>query len=214
MAQLTETSLLDCFYIPDFIASGTKMVFENATAPVSWTKDVDFNDYTLRIVNGTVGTGGTTAFTTVFSPNVSPRVSGTSVPATVTFPSPTSNSTRPPVQLGSSYVQQPFQPATVPTPPHTHPYQGYPTGNTLLGPVTATIKGGTTTSVGQNGAHDHGPYVSYLGVSLHSHSFSTPQIATHSHTFTLSNPAHNHTISVSPTDYSISYKDVIISTKD
>ncbi len=39
MATLQGTSLIDCLYIPDFIASATKTVFENATAPTSWTKD-------------------------------------------------------------------------------------------------------------------------------------------------------------------------------
>jgi hypothetical protein len=46
--------------------AGTKMVFNQTAAPTGWTKDSNHDNKALRLVNGTVGTGGSTAFTTVF----------------------------------------------------------------------------------------------------------------------------------------------------
>lgn len=45
------------------IPSGTKMLFQQSTAPTGWTKITTYNDYALRVVNGAVGSGGTLDFT-------------------------------------------------------------------------------------------------------------------------------------------------------
>ena len=52
--------------ISDPFPSGTKMLFQQTAAPTGWTKDTTHNDKALRIVSGTVGTGGSVAFSTVF----------------------------------------------------------------------------------------------------------------------------------------------------
>ncbi len=50
------------------IPSGSITVFRTATAPTNWTKLTNLNDYCIRIItSGTVSTGGTTAFSSVFS---------------------------------------------------------------------------------------------------------------------------------------------------
>ena len=46
--------------------SGTVVVFGQTSAPTGWTKGATHNDKALRVVTGTVGSGGATAFTTVF----------------------------------------------------------------------------------------------------------------------------------------------------
>lgn len=46
--------------------SGTKMLFQQSTAPVGWVKQTTHNDKALRVVSGSAGSGGATAFTTVF----------------------------------------------------------------------------------------------------------------------------------------------------
>jgi len=46
--------------------SGTRMVFHQSSAPVGWTKDTSINDKAIRIVSGSVGSGGSLAFSTVF----------------------------------------------------------------------------------------------------------------------------------------------------
>ena len=48
-------------------AAGTKLLFQQTTAPVGWTKDVTHDNKSMRVVSGTVGSGGTVAFTTAFA---------------------------------------------------------------------------------------------------------------------------------------------------
>jgi hypothetical protein len=45
------------------------MLFQQTTAPTGWTKETSatYNDAALRFTTGTVGTGGTDAFSTIFS---------------------------------------------------------------------------------------------------------------------------------------------------
>ena len=47
-------------------ASGTLMLFQQTAAPTGWTKQTTHNDKSLRIVSGAAGSGGATAFTSVF----------------------------------------------------------------------------------------------------------------------------------------------------
>ena len=50
------------------LASGVKVLYYEATAPVGWTKVTSHNDKCLRVVSGTGGgSGGSTAFTSVFA---------------------------------------------------------------------------------------------------------------------------------------------------
>jgi hypothetical protein len=65
------------------IPSGTLMLFQQTAAPTGWTKQTTHDNKALRVVSGTAGSGGTTAFTTVFS-NQTPTIttSGLSAGAT------------------------------------------------------------------------------------------------------------------------------------
>lgn len=47
--------------------SGTALLFRQTAAPTGWTKDTTHNDKALRVVNGTVGSGGSMAFTSAFT---------------------------------------------------------------------------------------------------------------------------------------------------
>ena len=58
----------------DALPSGTKMLFQQSTAPVGWVKDTTHNDKALRVVTGTVSSGGTVGFSSAF---VSKAVTGT-----------------------------------------------------------------------------------------------------------------------------------------
>ena len=42
--------------------SGTSMLFVQSAAPTGWTKQTTHNDKTLRVVTGTVSSGGSNAF--------------------------------------------------------------------------------------------------------------------------------------------------------
>src|SRR6185312_4535516 len=46
---------------------GTRMSFQQTTAPTGWTKDVSLDDAAVRIVSGTAGTGGSVGFSAAFS---------------------------------------------------------------------------------------------------------------------------------------------------
>jgi hypothetical protein len=59
---------------PSGFPSGTVMLFVQTAAPTGWTKSSAHNNKALRVVTGSVSTGGTVAFTTAFA---SQAVSGT-----------------------------------------------------------------------------------------------------------------------------------------
>lgn len=65
-------------------ASGTKMMFQQSTAPTGWTKDTtNYNDHALRVVTGTASSGGTNALSTLdatASGTINTSVSGTNTP--------------------------------------------------------------------------------------------------------------------------------------
>lgn len=46
--------------------SGTKMLFQQTSAPTGWTKDTTHNNKALRVTSGTASSGGTSSFNTVF----------------------------------------------------------------------------------------------------------------------------------------------------
>lgn len=62
---LTGAGTLDGRPITSF-PSGTAMLFAQTAAPTGWTKSTTHNNKALRVVSGTAGSGGATAFTTVF----------------------------------------------------------------------------------------------------------------------------------------------------
>ncbi len=49
------------------LPSGTRLLFVQTNAPTGWTKDTTQNDKALRVVSGSASSGGTTAFSTVFT---------------------------------------------------------------------------------------------------------------------------------------------------
>jgi microcystin-dependent protein len=59
-------------------ASGTKLLFQQTSAPTGWTKVTTYNDAALRVVSGAASTGGADAFTTIFG------LSKTTAPHTLT----------------------------------------------------------------------------------------------------------------------------------
>lgn len=82
-------------------ASGTKTFFTSTNAPPGWTKDAtNYNEYTLRVVNGaTTSSGGSTNFTSVFT---SRTISGTAPFSSLTSGSTTLNPTNLPAHIHQS----------------------------------------------------------------------------------------------------------------
>jgi hypothetical protein len=51
----------------DPFPAGTVMLFQQTASPTGWTKITTHNDKTLRVVSGSASSGGSTAFTSVFT---------------------------------------------------------------------------------------------------------------------------------------------------
>lgn len=65
------------------IPAGTLMLFQQTAAPTGWTKQTSHDNKALRVVSGTAGSGGTTAFTSVFA-NQTPTISLSGLSAAAT----------------------------------------------------------------------------------------------------------------------------------
>jgi hypothetical protein len=52
---------------PEFFSSGTRMTFNQTSAPTGWTKDTSTDNAGFRLVSGNVSSGGSVDFTTAFS---------------------------------------------------------------------------------------------------------------------------------------------------
>ena len=61
--QLATTAFVTTA-VAALLPSGTSMLFQHTAAPTGWTKQTTHDDKALRIITGTVGTGGSVAFST------------------------------------------------------------------------------------------------------------------------------------------------------
>lgn len=196
------------------IPAGTVALFYQAAAPTGWTQVASQNDKALRVVSGTGGgTGGATAFTSVFGAGKS---SSSYTLATTDIPSHT--------HTGTSGTQSVDHTHTGPSHTHTGPSHTHTgtTGtesanHTHTGPshthtgttgtesanhhhtfgggagvVFVNTGAGVTANVGTTGSGDNAPYTDPQNTS-HTHSFTTSADGTgstgtvsanHSHSFT------------------------------
>lgn len=116
-------------------STGTRTMWQQTAAPVGWTKDTTYNDYSPRVISGSVSTGGSVPFSTLFG-----RTAVDSHTLTTS--------------------QIPSHNHTVNDPGHSHPYNNpSPTGAATAGgqnytvAPTATGTGGASTgiSIGSTG---------------------------------------------------------------
>lgn len=105
--------------------AGTVMLFVQSTAPTGWTKSTTHNNKALRIVSGSVSTGGSDSFTSVFGVS---KTTGSHTLTTAEIPSHTHSYNR--VQGGSAGT--------------------YGGGN-----IEQNVIGSTTGSAGGGGGHTH-----------------------------------------------------------
>ena len=141
----------------DIIESGTKMLFQQTSAPTGWTKDSTHNNKALRVVTGTASSGGSNSFTGAFNSNQT--VSGTTGGTGVTITGSTAAHT-----LTVSEI-----------PSHTHTASGKIVlvgngGGFDWAGATGTAATRTTNATGGGGSHSHGSGT--LAGSSHTHSFS------------------------------------------
>lgn len=210
----------------DNFPAGTRMLFQQTAAPTGWTKDTTHNNKALRIVSGTVTTGGSVAFTTAFSSaraTTSVTQGGTVGDTAITVAQMPSHAHS---VIGTTSTESAF---------HSHAFTGTGSTNTtgnhahtttagstyvMSSPGTGNFAGQVGTSYGGGamvGAGDHSHTVSVSGTTGGQDASHTHDIAftssfngssqTHTHTFTGS--AHSHT-----TDLAVQYVDVIVAAKD
>ena len=206
MAVLGSTTLTGCSSIPDFIATNTTMIFENAAAPTSWTKNTAHNNKALRVINGTtLAPGGTTAFTSVFTG--SRAVQGTIAQRATGL---TVNSASAQVSVGAASAQVSISAHTLALaqiPAHGHPYSINNTGNRTPGPDGLVVQGTDTPNTGPAGSGQSHPH----GVTnpSHPHPVTNP-----SHPHGVTDPQHNHTFTGTAQNFAVLYVDIIIATKN
>ena len=136
--SIQELQAADTLAGVDAFASGTKMLFVQTAAPTGWTKSTTHDNKALRIVSGTAGSGGTTAFTSVFgsrTPAGSVDASGLSAGATTL--------------------------STAQMPSHTHTTTFNPSGTFNVFPSISAYSANssaitsTSNSTGGGGSHSH-----------------------------------------------------------
>lgn len=142
LAQITEGSIVKLSDINAIInavnassgfPSGTKMLFNQSAAPTGWTKQTSVDNAALRVVSGTSGggTGGSVAFSTLFTTGKTVSLSGNVGATTLT-------------------VNQ--------MPSHTHSYYGYRQNDGTLGYGHYKDSLGITLTTGATGgssSHTH-----------------------------------------------------------
>lgn len=143
--------------------TGTAMLFQQTAAPTGWTKSITHNDKALRVVSGTVSSGGTTAFSTAMgTPSVSGTVGISGAPAVGNLAVSMSGN----VAVGNTTLSV----NTIPS--HTHSEQGVgfynPAGDTsqMNGSYGGYGKqiGRNSGAYGNSGAHGHSASHNLSGV--------------------------------------------------
>ena len=206
----------------DAFPSGTKMLFQQTSAPTGWTKVTSgVDNKALRVVSGTVGSGGNVAFTTVFADRgITANAGNTTQGGNVSVANTTAGGN---VNISSVSTSGNVNSHTLSSnemPSHSHGTNvvvGYPSnyGGGFGANVGAKNVGSpgfynavNTTSTGGGGGHSHG-----FSGSSHNHNGSLSGTA-HNHNASFSGSAHNHSISVTNLDLQAQYLDVIIAAKD
>lgn len=204
---LTGTPLLGSNKI-DAFASGTRLLFQQTSAPTGWTKDTTQNDKALRVVSGAAGTGGTTAFSSVFTSRTPAGTIGNTT-STGSVGSTTDTGT-----IGGTAI------TTAQMPSHQHFTANFGDTGTSGG---VALSASNVIKRGYNGTAEtdyilQGINSVAANVGLTSASGSgqthTHSLSMNSHTHSLSMNAHNHSFSGTAMDFAVQYVDVIIAEKD
>jgi hypothetical protein len=135
--------------------NGSTMLFLQATAPTGWTKVTTYDDYALRVTSGTVSTGGSVNFSSVFS-TITPTgtVTGVSIVGTTT---------------GATTID------TTTLASHTHPVGSWAPGTGTPGTTAAKAlmdrSTGTSSPTAAGGSHSHPVTSGSVSCSFSANSF-------------------------------------------
>ena len=210
--------------------SGTKMLFQQTSAPTGWTKITSgVENKSLRVTSGTVGSGGNVGFTTAFaSRGITANSGNATAGGNISVANTTAGGNVSISSVSTSGTVNSHTLSTSQMPSHYHNINGNKHGNYYGWQAnhsgiygldnrsydnqgtnyrTSTNAGRVENSGGGQG-HSHG-----FSGSSHNHNGSLTGTA-HSHNATFSGSAHNHSISVTNLDMQVQYLDVIIASKD
>ena len=231
-----STKVATTAYVKDAITgyvfpSGTKMLFQQSSAPTGWTKITSsVENKALRVTSGTVGSGGTNQFTNTFtSVGITANASNTTQGGNISVANTTAGGN---VSISSVSTSGNVNSHTLSSnemPSHKHNvarnnhsnywgsetnqggFQQLPQYTYKNAGSNYSSAGGTgfyTEHTGGGGGHTHG----FTG-SSHTHNGTLSGTA-HTHNATFSGSAHNHSISVDNINLAVQYLDVIIASKD
>ena len=198
--------------------SGTKMLFQQTSAPTGWTKVTSgVDNKALRVVSGTAGSGGTNAFTnTLQSRAITANASNTTTTGSIAVANATQGGN---ITVANTTAGGNVSISSVSTSgnvnSHTLSTNEMPSHNhrTYMGPKNSSnnlqgdVPGANLVYI-NNGGSRLGPFYSATVQSFplsdgggggHSHGFTG---SSHSHTGTLSGTAHNHNATFSGTAHS------------
>lgn len=169
------------------VPSGTSQLFVQTAAPTGWTKGTTHNDKALRVVTGSVSSGGSAAFSSAFgTPSVSGTISGA--------PSAGNLGVSVSGNVGSTTLSINQIPA------HSHSYQRANAGSQVPQysgyqyRTVANFQAANTGNKGGNGSHNH-------NLSVSGNLSGAPGVG-------------NLALSSSTASINVQYVDVIIATKD
>ena len=225
--------------------SGTKMIFQQTSAPTGWTKITsDVENRALRVTSGTVGSGGSNAFTNTLASrgitanagnttqggNISVSVGNATAGGNISVGN-TAAGGNVSVSIANTSTSGTVNSHTLSTsqmPSHSHSGGFYGTAGTqshssgwgnhpkkgVNQDVGNTGGGGSHSHGFSGGSHSHNANVSFSG-SNHNHNASFSGDAhNHNASGNFSGSAHNHSISVTNLDLAVQYLDVIVAEKD
>ena len=203
--------------------SGTKMLFQQTSAPTGWTKVTSSVDNkALRVVSGSVSSGGNQAFTSAFASRTPAGNVGASGNSTASFSGSVSGNTgnsgasTSNVNTGGNVNNHTLSSNQMPS--HSHSIYSYYSdqyqnrqGNHYTYGMQNNGQNINTNNTGGGGSHSHG-----FSGSGHSHNVNNH---THSFSGNFSGNTGNHThnagsFSGSAMDFAVQYLDVIICSKD
>ena len=170
------------------VPSGTKQLFVQTSAPTGWTKDTtNNNDSAIRIVTGSVTTGGTAAFSSALAtPSVTGTVNISGAPSTGNLG----------VSVSGNISNHTLSVNRIPSHSHTI----FQRGNTQTTQATTeSVRANVNTNVGNTGgggSHNHGHNIS-------GNLNGAPGVGNLASTLSSSTAAIN-----------VKYVDVIVATKD
>ena len=208
--------------------SGTKMLFQQTSAPTGWTKVTSgVDNKALRVVSGTAGSGGSNAFSnTLASRSIPANAANATQGGNISVANTTAGGN---VSIDSASTGGTVNSHTLTIneiPSHSHSiglnqgrgtntnYRNNAAGLAGVSYIGANTRNYTnagsfnTNNSGGGGGHSHG----FTGGS-HNHNGTLSGTA-HTHNATFTGSAHNHSISVTNLDMAVQYLDVIIAAKD